>query len=139
MPEAGGEVPFSRPPWWGRRRVVVQDHSMEPGLLPGDRLYVDTRAYRRKGPARGDIVVVRDPDDPRRWLLKRVAGLPGDRLPGTLAPVPTGCLFLLGDRSADSRDSRAFGPVPYHRLVGRATFRYAPAPRRGPLDQGILK
>ena len=60
------------------RRLVVQDRSMEPEFRPGDRLLLDPAAYRSNDPAYGDVVVVEDPFDMERFLLKRVAGLPGD-------------------------------------------------------------
>jgi signal peptidase I len=65
--------------------------SMEPTVLPGDRVFVNKLAYDLKvpfttwhlsewsQPERGDIVVLYSPWDGRR-LLKRVVGLPGDRL-----------------------------------------------------------
>lgn len=97
---------------------------MAPSVLPGDRLYVDRAAYRDRHPAGGDLVVVLDPEDPRRWLLKRVA----------LEPiVPAGSVYVLGDNRPLSRDSRAFGPVPVGSVVGLVWFRYAPSERRGSL------
>ncbi|MCI4352074.1 MAG: S26 family signal peptidase [Thermoplasmata archaeon] len=120
-------------------RVIVHDRSMEPFLAPGDRLYVDPHALESQPPARGDVVVFRDPEGSGRLLIKRVTGLPGDRPPGTRTSVPAKHLFVLGDRLADSHDSRMFGPVPFSLVVGRARFRYAPAGRRGPLDERTFK
>jgi signal peptidase I len=78
------------------RRVVVEGTSMAPTYLPGERL----TALRRWRPVlRGDVVVVRDPRDPSRWLLKRCVGRFGSRL------------HLRGDNAAASTDSRVFGPV----------------------------
>jgi hypothetical protein len=49
--------------------------------------------------------------------------------------VPEGTVFMLGDRSHDSRDSRfrGVGPIPLERLSGRAVFRLWPLWRLGPL------
>jgi len=46
---------------WHSRRVVVRDDSITPTLEPGDRLLVDTAAYRVRTPAAGDLVVFPDP------------------------------------------------------------------------------
>jgi nickel-type superoxide dismutase maturation protease len=96
-------------------RVVVEDWSMSPTLWPGDRLLVATWL----GPRVGDVVLARDPEAPTRLLVKRVAAARG------------GAYDLRGDSTADSRDSRAFGPLPRRLIVGRVVWRYAPPGRRG--------
>ena len=40
--------------------------------------------------------------------------------------VPPGNYFALGDNSANSSDSRAWGPVPERNVVGRGLFVYYP-------------
>lgn len=111
---------------------------MRPALQPGDRLLVDPAAYRRTPPQRGEIVVLVDPEDRRRWLIKRVAAVAGDPFPGRPVPgddgrVPAGGVYVLADDHAVGRDSRTFGPVPLTSIVGRAWFRTAPAERAGTL------
>ncbi len=105
---------------WGRghRHVIVHDDSMRPTLRPGDRLDVDLGAYRDRAPVPGEIVVVRDPEEAGRLIVKRVES------------VGESGVFVVGDDRSRSRDSRAFGPVPLHALVGRAVRCYAPAERR---------
>jgi len=103
---------------------------MAPTLVPGDCLYVDPRAYRDRSPARGDVVVVRDPVFPERYLVKRVGFLPGNLGPVDGIPVPAGSVYLLGDNPTASRDSREFGPVALRRIVGRAYRCYRPPERR---------
>ena len=41
--------------------------------------------------------------------------------------------FVLGDNPADSRDSRAFGPVPAERIIGRVWLRVWPPAAFGPV------
>jgi nickel-type superoxide dismutase maturation protease len=97
-------------------RVTVTGLSMAPALLPGDRLLVlRTRRVRV-----GDTVVVRDPRDPSREVVKRVSALD-----------PGGAVEVRGDHPAVSTDSRTFGTVPQALLVGRVIYRYAPAARIG--------
>jgi signal peptidase I len=97
---------------------------MLPALSPGDRLLVDPAAYRAAGPRLGDVVVLHDPEERDRLLVKRV---------GT-APDGTGrseTVYVVGDAPGRSRDSRTFGSVPRGAIVGRAWFRYLPVDRRG--------
>ena len=82
-------------------RFRVDDDSMRPTLDPGDYVLVNRWAYRIRGPRAGEIVVLRDPEAPDRFLVKRISGTPG----------PSG-LTVVGDNTDRSRDSRAFGPVP---------------------------
>ena len=123
------------PSAWGRlarwvrsRRVEVHDLSMVPTLLPGDRLRVDTLAYRAVLPQPGELVVVRDPKEPERWLVKRVGEPRADPDGGEERSV-----WLLSDQSEAGRDSRQFGAVPLPLIVGRVYARYLPPERRGPL------
>jgi signal peptidase I len=69
----------------------VPTGSMWPTVVEGDRVFVDKLAYGLRvpfthtwlahwdAPARGDIVTCASPEDGAR-LLKRVVGLPGDRI-----------------------------------------------------------
>lgn len=70
---------------------VIPTGSMEDNLLIGDHLLVDKLAYAPAGPLsrhllpylevkRGDIVVFRYPADVRQTFVKRVIGIPGDRI-----------------------------------------------------------
>jgi len=94
--------------------VEVRGRSMAPTLDPGDRMLV-----LRLGPRTGDIVLARDPRDPRRELIKRVTLI--DRF-GVL---------LRGDNPASSTDARAFGAVAREAVVWRAVLRYWPPDRVG--------
>lgn len=96
------------------RRIRVDGDSMRPTLEPGDRV-VCVRARRVNT---GDLVAVHDPRD-GRLLVKRVA---------TVDP-----LTVVGDNAHASTDSRVFGALQPHDLVGRVVYRYLPEHRRGRL------
>jgi len=61
----------------------IPSASMQPGLLPGDILFADMR-YNCPGCAaalkRGDVAIFVDPNDRTEYFIKRVIGLPGDRI-----------------------------------------------------------
>jgi nickel-type superoxide dismutase maturation protease len=96
-----------------RRRldvVEVRGRSMAPALLPGDRLLV-VRIDR--APRVGEVALARDPREPRRELVKRVAS------------VGPGGIELRGDNVAASTDAR----VAPETVRWRAVLRYWPADR----------
>jgi signal peptidase I len=129
----------------------VYGQSMEPNLHTDQRLVVEKLSYRFHAPRRGDIVVIRLPNQGNELLIKRVIGLPGEtveirqgvvyingkplnepyvtyRSHETLAPrvIPPLSVFVLGDNRSASNDSRVFGPVHRDNIVGRAWFSYWP-------------
>ncbi|MBL8747744.1 MAG: signal peptidase I [Planctomycetes bacterium] len=129
---------------------VVRGHSMEPCLHDGDRLVVDRVAYNLGDANRGDVAILRYPLDPSVDFVKRVVGLPGDRVAmhngllfvnGQVADdygsitdrqelaefvVPHGQFFVLGDNRPVSCDSREFGLVAAGLLKGRVRARFWP-------------
>ncbi len=62
----------------------------------------------------------------RRRMIKRVAAVPGDRLPFDVpgysagSIVPAGRLAVAGDNAAASVDSRQYGFITFDQVVGRA-------------------
>ena len=60
--------------------VRVVGSSMYPSLHDGDLLIASKIDYRLHPIERGDIVILKDPLDPNRDFIKRVVGLPGDRI-----------------------------------------------------------
>ncbi len=54
--------------------------SMLPNLLIGDYLFADKALYKKRSPRRGEIVVFIYPEDRHKYFIKRVIGLPGDRI-----------------------------------------------------------
>ena len=137
----------------------VYGQSMEPNLHTNERLVIEKLSYHFHGPRRGDVVVLRDPSGGPELLIKRVVGLPGERV--TLADgrvyvdgtpidepyldqptqgggrswvVPPFHVFVMGDNRGASRDSRIFGTVPMEELIGKALFRYWPLQEIGLVD-----
>ena len=94
------------------RRFRVEDDSMRPAMQPGDYVLVNRWAYRFRPPAKGDIVVVRDPEAPQRFLVKRISDVPD-----------AGRIHVVGDNVDRSRDSRVFGPIAVREVVGKVWLR----------------
>lgn len=135
----------------------VEGQSMEPSLHTDQRLVVEKVSYRFHGPQRFDIVVLKLPGQGEELLIKRVVGLPGEKVDihdgevyingelldepfinGETRPgrevsitVPPLHVFVLGDNRDHSNDSRSFGPIPIENLVGRAWISYWPPENMG--------
>lgn len=62
------------------RPYTVDGPSMQPGLVTGDRVVVSMLAYNLGSPQRGDVIVFHPPDDPGTTYVKRIIGIPGDRI-----------------------------------------------------------
>jgi signal peptidase I len=138
--------------------TIVYGQSMEPNYHTDERLIIEKITYHFRSPARGDVVVIKDPSGGPVPLIKRVVGLPGERITianGTvfvngvsldesyvkqLTPgpsrtwiVPPLQVFVMGDNRSNSRDSRFFGPVSLSDVLGHAVFRYWPLTDAGAL------
>ena len=59
---------------------VVRGDSMEPNFHDGDYLIVDELSYRFRNPERGEVIVFHFPGDHSRQYIKRIIGLPGERV-----------------------------------------------------------
>jgi signal peptidase I len=60
--------------------VRVDGPSMIPTLQSNDLLFADKLTYHLHAPERGDIVVLRQPGDTNRDIIKRIIGIPGDTI-----------------------------------------------------------
>lgn len=54
--------------------------SMKPTLMPGDKIFVNRFIYRFRAPRRGDVIVFRYPENPRRDFIKRLVAFPGETI-----------------------------------------------------------
>ncbi|GAQ83286.1 mitochondrial inner membrane protease subunit 2 [Klebsormidium nitens] len=113
---------------------------MQPTLNPPDRTFEDrilldklsVWGYKYR---RGDVVVLRAPDRPNEFLVKRLIGLQGDWVsnPETqdMTRIPDGKCWVEGDNAAASSDSREYGAVPLALLEGRVSHILWPPQRIG--------
>jgi signal peptidase I len=166
----------------------IPSGSMIPTLAIKQRVLVDRVTGHFSDPDRGDILVFKPPKgaetdecgipsepadghpcaqstqgESSQNFIKRVVGLPGDRIKvmdnrvyvngrrqnepfirkGTPCDrlcnlpreitVPADHLFMMGDNRGESDDSRAWGPVPKDSVIGHAFFTYWPPNRIGTL------
>ena len=138
--------------------VRVEGTSMLPNLEDQDRLFINKMAFRVGDVQRGDVIVFEYPRDRSESYIKRVIGLPGDRvaivhgrvivngraLAEPYVPVrftddhsqpemtiPANQFFVMGDHRSISKDSRDFGPVDRGLIYGKAVFVYWPMDQAG--------
>jgi signal peptidase I len=141
--------------------VKVEGTSMAPLLSDQERIFINKFVYRFEAIQRGDVVVFWYPVDPSKSFIKRVVGLPGEKVEirqGTVyvndkvvpepyvppqyedlsdfAPktVPADSYFVMGDHRISSNDSRVFGPVASRFIYGRAVFAYWPVDHFGSIS-----
>ncbi|GMN64500.1 hypothetical protein TIFTF001_033570 [Ficus carica] len=125
--------------------TLVHGPSMLPTLnLTGDVVIAEHVSHRLGKVSRGDLVLVRSPENPRKIVTKRIVGMEGDRVSFFLdshgdryrtAVVPKGHVWIQGDNVYASNDSRHFGPVPYGLIQGKVFFRVWPPDSFGPLGR----
>jgi signal peptidase I len=160
---------------WVFQSYEVDGPSMETSLMNQDRLIVwkvprtvARITHHQYVPNRGDVIIFVESglsqfgQDDNKQLIKRVIGLPGERVvvadgkltvynaahPGGFQPDKTMSygsvidettdthniditlakdqLFVCGDNRPDSLDSRTFGPIQTHQIVGKLALRLLP-------------
>ena len=130
----------------------IEGRSMQPNFQPNQYALVSKVSYGLGSPARGDVIVLYRPGNPTEELLKRIVGLPGEKIQfsddsvfvngekldesdylgdGSTnrwegLVVPADSYFVLGDNRSVSQDSRSFGPVPRAAIVGKVLLIYWP-------------
>lgn len=58
----------------------VKGSSMEPSFQDGDYLIIDELSYHFREPDRGEVIVFRFPKNPDQFYIKRIIGLPNERI-----------------------------------------------------------
>ncbi|KAG6455013.1 mitochondrial inner membrane protease subunit 1 [Manduca sexta] len=109
--------------------VICSGPSMEPTLESNNILFTEHLSPRLQRLRRGDIVIAKCPSNPKQNICKRIVGLPGDKVRGNFARshvVPRGHVWLEGDNSGNSTDSRLYGPVPEGLIRSRVVCRVWP-------------
>lgn len=131
-------------------KVLIPSESMKPTLNVGDHLFV-TRVYHPEKLKRGDIVVFNS-EELNQVLIKRLIGLPGDKVEivdgvvyindekldepyvknadtkSIKFEVPEGKLLFLGDNRSNSYDAREWiNPyIDYKDVMAKAQIRVYP-------------
>lgn len=133
-------------------KVVFEGTSMLPGLKNGDTLVISRFDRGAKfAVQRGDIILFLFPDDPSKFYIKRLIGLPGETVEiregkvfingialeepyvatrlntasRSLPPVKVQehHYYILGDNRDNSSDSRIWGLAPEKYVLGRVIDR----------------
>ena len=135
---------------------LVSGASMSPNFSDGNYILIDEITYRFRDPDRGEVIVFRYPSDKSLFFIKRIIGLPGERIMSQngsigifnsdqkivlheqyLPPefksndnfdVTLGVdqYFVLGDNRYHSFDSRNWGAVSRTDIIGLAKLRILP-------------
>lgn len=135
---------------------VVSGSSMLPTFHNGEYLIVNELAKYIGAYERGEVVIIRYPNDPSKFFIKRIIGLPGETItiangvvsitsksqqsplllsePYVKNTKPDNSsrtldeeeYFVMGDNRAQSSDSRIWGPVPKRLMDGKALLRLYP-------------
>ncbi|KAL9956044.1 hypothetical protein ACROYT_G037463 [Oculina patagonica] len=114
--------------------TVLSGPSMTPTFnvkQDGDLVITEHLSAQLRTIKKGDVVIVRSPEDPNCLICKRIAAMSGELIRTGIDgkddfKIPRGHVWLLGDNPDCSKDSRDYGPVPYGLIRGRAFFKVWP-------------
>jgi len=120
---------------WIAQPFIVNGASMEPTFEGGDYLIVDELSYHIRKPEKNEVIIFRYPLDPSKYFIKRVEGLPGEKITinDKEITLEENNYYVLGDNRTASSDSRIWGPVKEDLIVGRALVRLWPFNKIGVL------
>lgn len=93
----------------------------------------------------GDVVMLKDPQNPEREIVRRVAALEGEEMESSDPSDEPFCLARgtcwvlcdndnLSSKVPDAIDSRSFGPLSLRNIIGRAIYH-----SRSPVEHGIVE
>lgn len=88
----------------------IKGHSMNPSLHHNDIVVVNKFLYRFREPRVGEVVMIRDPEERVKFLVKRVGSIHHSQVK------------VYGDNKQDSRDSHDFGDIHIGKIEGRVEF-----------------
>ncbi len=76
---------------------IVSGSSMDPTFDNGHYLIVDQLSYRFEKPKRGEVIVFKYPSDPSKFFIKRIIGLPGEKV-----EIINGEVYIRGASGTDN-------------------------------------
>ncbi len=72
----------------------IPSASMEPTVSVGNQIFGSRLTYKFRDPERYDIIIFHDPDNPKKLLIKRIIGMPGD-----IVDVHDGNVYINGSET----------------------------------------
>lgn len=120
---------------------------MEPNFYEHEYLIIDEITYRFRAPERGEVIVLKYPENPKEYFIKRVVGLPGERVKIAEGKVtiynkqhPEGQILdetYLTNMSTDGEKIVSLNDNQYYVLGDNRANSYD-SRRFGPLDKNLI-